>query len=183
MQNKEIQSLLPQFIYRIVVALKANEKEKKEKKVEDDGAPKGEKDSDFSTILISILSEDKFSSIGNHEFIESKLPFYLPLIGEKVQQYKDMLFLFNENVILTWIPHLIEILIDGLTKYENIRFDIEMDADAENNNNDGGAFMPQWLAFVTNDTNNVCAWFFLFYIYFLKCLFCNVVCFLKKIGE
>ena len=101
------------------------------------------------------------------------MPFYLPLINEKVQHYQDMLFLVNENVILSWIPHLIEILMDGLTKYENIKFDFEMDNN-NNDNNNNGVFIPQWLAFVTSATNNVCDFCF-FFVCLVFCL-CSNVC-------
>jgi len=77
-------------------------------------------------IINETLGENQFKPIVQHE-LYSKISFFLPCVAEKLQAHQGMLFAFNEDAISSWIPHLINTLITGLSNYENI--DVEFDVD------------------------------------------------------
>ena len=145
LQNEEIERLLPQFVRRVVVSLRAESKKangNEEKR--QDGNEMNDNDNqikDFATILTEILSEDKFKPITNHELVQSKLECILPCISSKVSMYLPMLLQFNEDAVAAWVPHLIQIGIRALTTFDNFTFDIDIDP------NNWQGQIPEWLAF------------------------------------
>jgi len=77
-------------------------------------------------IIHEILGENQFKPIVKHE-LYSKVAVFLPCVAEKLQAHQVMLFAINEDAIASWIPHLINTLITGLSNFENI--DMEFDVD------------------------------------------------------
>lgn len=115
LQNKEIQSLLPQFVRRVVGELRKEQQQPISNQ------------KNLLAILHEILGEDQFKPIVKHALYSEKIAFMLPCIVEKLQGYQSVLLTFNEDAIASWVPHLISVLINSFSQFENV--DVEIDVD------------------------------------------------------
>ena len=71
----------------------------------------------IETIFRSILTEEKFQPIVNHDLYAKKLDFMIPHLALKISHHLPILMNFSCEAIAGWIPHLANVLGHGFNTF------------------------------------------------------------------